>query len=456
MFGLFVTVVLLLMSFANGVVAQSDELPPGATVLDSDLIWDVVDPYCFAMSRDDKKIAYISRGAIWVCNVDAGPPTKLAELPYTITAILADPANNKERQEAAASPRNSHHNYFLGPPHRDRHYVFGLVWTPDQKGIVYTMRRRLRDDSPVSTYYVMYASLSGEVDQIVAIEGNFGTPSEYTTKIHVTKDRKFVIASSYHPLIWDVEEDKPRATPYDLLVPSSTSGRFLGIEIDTRQLVLVDEQFQIAKRYEVTFPVDKAVDLTWSDNERFAVCRIRDDYGSYKATAFRIDLETGKQVGLSKANMQDDFVFTGKEGELLHLRIAAANVWGFTDGELGTCVTTVDKDGSKKDIFITKQIRKSRTGRSYTFPPLIATDDGSHIAVPIPRPEDQAAGAHYHLVDREGKAKPFVPTGDDNYLTPYYPITFADGGKRLIARLGSSLFSIPVSKVADDCEASDE
>jgi hypothetical protein len=60
------------------------------------------------------------------------------------------------------------------------------------------------------------------------------------------------------------------------------------------------------------------------------------------------------------------------------------------------------------------------------------------------------------LVDLKGDAKPFAPVSDASYITPYYPIAFAEGGRRLIARSGSSLFSLPVSAVAEGEEAKDD
>ncbi len=459
--GKIIAFALLLTCLRNADCGQAVELPPGAKLLDPDIVWDVANPHSFAISPDGQQIAYISKGAIWVCRVDVGPPSKLADLPNTITAILAEPENQEQREKSAASPHNTRHQVFFGPVHLDRHYVYSLAWTPNQDGLVYTVRKRVREDSPVVLNQVMHASLAGDVKEITVIEGNFGVPQEYTASFHVTPDFRFVIASAYVPLIWDVPAARPRVTPYDLLLPSSTSGRFLGIEIDTRQLVLVDEKFRIVKRFEVTFPAERNVDFTWSDDERFAVCRTRDDDAphrdsAYDATAFRINLETGRQTSLGKCNLRDQFVFTGEEGELLHLRIAGVCVWGYFDGELGTCIRAIDQEGNKRDVFCTKQIRKAQSGQQgTTFPPLIAAPNGNLVAVAVPRPASQASGADYHLVDRDGHAKPLMPVSDTSYITPYYPIAFADGGRRLIARSGATLFSLPVTAVTENSEAND-
>lgn len=436
---------------------EAADLPPGATVLDPDIIWDVANPHSFAVSRDGKQIAYISKGAIWLCGVDAGPPAKLADLPNTTTAILAEPKYLEEREKSAASPQDRRFHAIIGPVHAGRDFVFSLGWTPDQDGLFYTVRKRVGNNTPVAAYHVMHASLAGEINEIAVIEGQFSIPHEEESSFHVAPDRKHVVVSFYVPLIWDVARSRPQVTPYDLLVPSATSGRFLGIEIDTRQLVLVDEQFAIAKRFDVTFPIERTVDLTWSENERFAVCRTHNEYGSKGASAFRINLETGQRSPDVKCNVSNRFLFIGAEGKFLHLWIANSGVWGYMNGESGTRATVVEPDGTSRHLFTTKGFRKPQKGQlGSIFPPMIAAADGSHIAFALPRPEDQLPGAQYHLIDLAGRTTPLPLVSDSSYITPYFPITFADEGRRLIARSGSKLFSILVSEADANEEASDE
>jgi hypothetical protein len=447
--GLFTTAALLAAA-SCATSARAADLPAGATVLDDDIIWDIANPHAFALSRDGQQIAYISHGALWLSNTDAGPPKKLADLPNTITEILARPGNEEQRDRSAASPHSLGAQHFIGPRYLDKHYVISLAWTPDQHGLTYTVRKRIRENTPVAAYHVMHASLTGEVTEIAVIEREFGVPDEYTTSFHVTKDRKFVIASAYAPLIWDVAANRPRVTPYDVLIPSSTSGRYLGIEIDTRQLVVVDEQFQIAERFEQTFPAERTVDIIWSADERFAVARTRESYERNTSSAILIDLETARAASLGSCNYRDRFLFTGRESELLHLRIAAASVWGYTDGELGTAIRVYTDFGQKKrGLFMTKSIRKpDRLRDGAIFPPMIAAPNGNYIAAAVPRPEGHPPGAHYHLVTRAGQSSPLFPLTEDWYITPYYPIAFTED--RLIARSGSTLFSLPIAKIAQE------
>src|SRR5688500_18741517 len=80
--------VLALYAAASTVRAQ---LPQGATLLDPDIVWDPISVDSAAISPDGKLIAYVSKGAIWTCDVTSGPPTKLVDLPNTITSFLAAP-----------------------------------------------------------------------------------------------------------------------------------------------------------------------------------------------------------------------------------------------------------------------------------------------------------------------------------------------------------------------------
>ncbi len=433
-------------------------LPSDATVLDSDIVWDVANPDSFAISPDGQQIAYISKGALWVCRVDAGLPTRLAELPNTITAILAEPENQQQRDLANGSPHTPGFRSFSGPVYLDKHYVISLAWTPNQDGVVYAVRKRLRENSPVAAYHVMHASLTGIVKEIAIIEGQFGVPNEYTTSFHVTPGRQFVVAAAYVPLIWDVHAARPKVTPYDYLVPSSTSGRFLGIEIDTRQLVLVNENFAIVERYAPTFPVDQRVEMTWSDDERYVVCHTYRPYASREWDGFRLDLTTGAQGPEYSGVANDRFIFTGNDSEVVRLGVEPVRQGGRANGSDGSFIAmTAHGADEEKTIHrftgFSREPEKGRKRRGY--PPIVANRDASLFAMALPRPNDRRAGFHYHLIDRAGKLTPLSPKGDATYNTPYYPLAFVDGD-RIVARWGSTLFSLPIAVVAANDEANND
>jgi hypothetical protein len=454
-----VAVALFLAGLCNSAGAQAIALPPGATVLDPDIIWDIANPHSFAISGDGKLLAYISKGSLWSCRVDAGPPSKLADLPNTITAILAEPGNEKQREQSASSSHLPGYLPFSGPVHLDKHYVFSVAWTPSQDGVVYTVRKRVRENSMVAAYHVMHASLTGAVHEIAVIEGDFGVPDEYLTSFHVTPDRRYVVASVYAPLIWDALASRPRVTPYDRLLPSSTSGRFLGVEIDTRQLVIADEDFRIVQRFDVYFDQRRTCELVWSPDERYAACLSHLEHPSDKTEGVRLDLQKGKKTQLRTGVIRDRFYFTGNGGELVWLGITGIPPNAFGDGSFRAYISILADDADREQELIRfggppRRPKNFRDGRAY--PPILGSANGSRFAIALPRPANQPAGFHYHLVDRDGTASPFVPVSDESYITPYYPIAFADGGRRLIARLGSTLFSLPVSDVIKSDAVRDE
>jgi hypothetical protein len=452
-------VALLLAGMLGATSIQADILPPGATVLDSDIVWDIANPHSLAISPDGKQIAYISKGSLWSCRVEAGPPSKLADLPNTITAVLSEPGNEKQREQAAGAPHTPGYRAFYGPVHLDKDYVISLAWTPNRDGIVYAVRKRVREHSPVAAYHVMHASLTGVVQEMAVIEGEFGIPDEYRTSFHVAPERNYIVASAYVPLIWDVLAGRPRVTPYDCLLPSSTSGRYLAVEIDTRQLVTADKDFRIIRRFDVYLDQRCKCELVWSPDERYALCLSHLEHPSDKTEGFRIDLQTRKKTQLRTGVTRDRFYFTGNGGELVRLGITGIPPNGSGDGSYGAYISILASDSDREQEVIRftglpGDPQNWRVARAY--PPILGTADGSRFAIALPRPDEHAAGFHYHLVDRDGSAHPFVPVSDVSYITPYYPIAFADDGRRLIARLGSTLFSLPVSKVVEEDEARDD
>ena len=111
-------------------------------------------------------------------------------------------------------------------------------------------------------------------------------------------------------------DSKPQATCFDYLHPSATSGRFLGVEIDTRELVLVDHTFHVAKRFDVTFRQRRRCELFWSPDEKTAVGRLFLEHPSDEWEGFRIDLETGEIQKLDVGFQTDRFVFPNEGNEL--------------------------------------------------------------------------------------------------------------------------------------------
>ena len=86
------TIALVLLAAA---ATARGELPEGATILDQDIVWDPISVDSATISPDGNFIAYVSKGSIWTCSVTSGPPTKLIDIPDTITAFLAMPQGQR-------------------------------------------------------------------------------------------------------------------------------------------------------------------------------------------------------------------------------------------------------------------------------------------------------------------------------------------------------------------------
>ena len=110
----------------------ASDLPANATLLDPDIVWDVANAQGSAVSPDGKQFAYISRGGIWVCDIAAGPSKKLADVPNTITEILARPENKTQRDIEASMPQIPNHDHypFTGPVYLDQRTSSALPGPP--------------------------------------------------------------------------------------------------------------------------------------------------------------------------------------------------------------------------------------------------------------------------------------------------------------------------------------
>ena len=114
--------------------AAAAELPTSATLIDPDLVWDKSQTLIAHVSPDGKSIAYISKGAIWMSSVAGGPPSKLADLPNTMTEFLARPEFGEARgdqRKIFLSLGNQTFNSIL----RTLTPVDGFQWTRSQDGV---------------------------------------------------------------------------------------------------------------------------------------------------------------------------------------------------------------------------------------------------------------------------------------------------------------------------------
>jgi len=452
-------------------VFVAPDLPPKATLLDPDMVWNKLNPTSFAISPDGQWIAYISKGAIWQCRVTAGPPTKLADLPNTVTEFRSTSNYRKKRGDFNKLDSNASDILFYNRPKKGLTRVVGLKWTPSQDGVFYTLGSSLPTRPWTATYRVMHASTQGVLTTIATISRNTHDEPHRLYSFDVTHDRSLVVASNgYTPLIWDASTDKPLATCFDDLLPSSTSGRFIGIEIDTRQLVITDENLKIKKRLDVFFSRKpyRFNRMFWSPDERFAICVSRLDHPDHdKWTGFRINLETEEQRPLEAGRITswspvedyvpDQFAFTGRGGEFVRATSTSLVGLGFVSGGSTYLATMPDGVGPPKDIYRFQQLPWPREEyrRKKPYPPVRFSEDATLFAMALPR-EEKKLGYRYWLIDRDGNKWPMGPEDPSLYVSPYHVVAIADNGRQVIACDDVQLFSIPVASIQNAEETQDE
>jgi hypothetical protein len=235
-------------------------------------------------------------------------------------------------------------------------------------------------------------------------------------------------------------------------MPSATSCRFLGIEIDTRQFVLVDDAFENVKRFDFGLASDRAFNLAWSPDERFVLCRQESEEPFNQWRGIRIDLETEEKRGFRGYYWTTDrCAFTGRGGEFTlygvrgflseHVdRMVGAQLWLFPDGsEPARTLVRYDEPEHLTGFY--------RHARRYGFPPLVASPDASLFAMPLPRPTAAKPGYLYHFIDRDAEAHPWTPYDPNVYVAPAQVLAFANDGQTLVARTDKCLLSIPLTEI---------
>lgn len=435
--------------------------PAAEALLDPDVVADFGEPDSLVVSPDGQWIAYISKGAVWRSSVGGGPPTRLAELPDTITARLDTPEYRNARGDFDKLGSRVSFATFSDPRRqRGLARAFSLKWTLSQDGVCYTLAEYLGVRPWTATYRVLHASTQGEVTLLTTVTRNAYEKPHILTSFDVTADRSLVVTATEYgtPLLWDAKSDRPRATCFDYLVPSSTSGRFLGIEIDTRQLVITDPHLKVVKRLDAAFPERRRCDIVWSPDERFAICCCQSPHPAQDWEGFRIDLETGHRRPLAGLYWSDRFEFTGRGGEAVTTGNTIVMRGDMADGSSGTYLTLVpDGDAPARDLCrFPRPPRRTGDWRARKrYPPVRISRDGALFAMALPR-ADGRAGFRYWLVDRDGNYWPFGPDDPTLFASPYHVVSFADHGRRVIACDDVRLFSVSVAAIQAAKEAGDE
>ncbi len=452
-----VLAMVIITGWAIGLAAA--ELPTGATLLDGDLVWEKSTEPTVIVSPDGKSVAYLSKGAIWLCSVDGGPPKKLVDLQGTLEEFLAQTGTIDDRGQEWKIRRNMGNGPF-NQVTAGLSRVESLQWRRDGDALIYVLAAHAQSNVQTATYQIFQVSINGSVTKLGTIERDASEEPHALTDFHLRADKKYIVATGFSPLIWNMETNKPQVTPFDYLIPSSTSDRYLGIEIDTRQLVLVDENFKIAKRFDVTFDRDRQCDLIWSPDERLAICRsFRGGLEpiSDKCSIFRIDLESGKRRDLKPGFGRDRFVFSGSGEEILRIGVVGVKEEPhYGDGTYGSYMEFVpDGENNEHELYRFGSPGDDRTSDWHQkfYPAVVCNKDCSLLALARPRLPGEKPGFHYCLMDRGGHTWPFWDGDTSNFISPCVAIAFVDGGQTLLAHDDSRLFSIPVAtikKVAEE------
>lgn len=429
--------------------------PPAATVLDGDLVWLRDNEGDTAISPDGQHIAYISKGAVWISATTHGPPIKLVDIPDTPTALMAMPQYHFARNDFLLVRRelgNGVYNATIQPMLR---HTIGLDWNSSQDGVVFMVRQGPGKSLGIARYDVHHASLDGMDTILTCIERDIDEEPRNLTLMHVAADRRFVVVNRLTPVIWDITRNRPKATPYDYLIPSLTSDRFLGVEIDTKEIVVVDSDFTASKRTGVCVNAEYEFDLAWSADEKFAIYRIatREPW-SQSWNGGRVDLDSGEVRHLHGIYWDSRSYFTGRGGEFLQWEVEDA-AHRMTGPQRRPVLNLVpDGNGPIRKVLECERDMDIASALVLTTRPLHPAWDREwhfqRFAIALPRGATSKQGYHMHFVDLEGQMQPFKQWDEAAVISPYYVVGFVDSGRHLIGRNDSQLLSIPIAEALED------
>jgi len=429
--------------------ADIANLPSDARVLDPDVIfhgW----PYP-TISPDGQWVAYISKGFVCVCNIQEPRPRQLFEVPGTWTHVLALPDNAHAGGDSGALARGLSRDNYNKLLAQITHTVFGLQWTVEQDGLAFGVQTFDRGAEKVISDF-WHVSLGGAVTSVAHVEEPFNS-DRTGNRFFLARGRNYVVIPGFRrPLIWNLTTNKPRATCFLHLTPSPSSGRWIGIEKDTRQLVITDENFQIVKRFNETRAARSfGFELDWSPDEHFIIWRNQigfDHFSNWEG--FWMNLDTGEKRKLEGRFMNERFGFTGRGGEFWRCGVTGAKT-NWYDAVVGAHLTIIPEGEEPPHdvwrIVVDPKNPKTRLADHRLFPPLRPNGGCNLFAIGLPRPTSEPTGWIWHLIDRDGNTWRFPGEDNGKFISPFEVVSFAGGSKTIIAHDEKRLFSLPVSAI---------
>jgi hypothetical protein len=439
-------------------VMLAAKLPKDATVLDGDTYfysW----PYP-SISPDGRWVAYISQGYVCVCNVNAPERRRIVEVPNSWTwpnfvVGMGESQTSGTFESLCHGQDREAYRKLLSQVTKTIH---GLVWKYDSKGFVFGIQDQ---EERASDGY--FTTVNGTVTKIAHVDANTKTRTAIVGTL--SRDERFLVSPGsmqnqgiYRPIIWNIAENKPRATCFLYLVPSASSDRWLGLEKDSQQLVIANKDFEVEQRFNET-RAEKTFgfELKWSPDERFVIWRnqVGFDYFS-NWEGFWLDLKTGQKKNLVGHFMDEQIFFTGRGGEFIRCGQDGVRSKHVSGSKVTGAHLTIDPGGKGRpnDIWrITVDEPDRNPGLIIHLAgggPLRATTDTNLFAVALPKIDGSRVQGHWHLMDRAGRTWKFPGADSGKYIYPYELVGFADNGQKIIAYDYSRLFSIPISSIMDD------
>lgn len=402
---------------AANCAAVSKGLPKGTVILDPDIFfysW----PYP-SISPDGKHVAYVSQGFVCVTSIEDPAPIRIKEVSnsWTWPHLQAPAGRSPLTGTFAELSRGLDRDEYQKIHSQIKNTVHGLIWLRDSSGFVFGVQSYdLKAKKWTNDGYL--ASTNGQTKLLVHTG-----PETLTRSIGVgelTEDRKYLVSTrtqlahpDYRPLIWNIQQNRPRATPFLNLTPSLVSDRWLAIEKDTNQLVLLDDQFDVIERFAEYVPERSfGFRLDWSPDERFVLWRNQvgfDHFSNWEG--FRLDLRTGEKRKFDGRFMSEEIAFTGRGGEFYRCGQTGSRTRGY-DTVVGAHLTIVPSgDAAEVDVWRIIVDPKGKIPGALTNrpgdPPLRYDPTSDMFAIGLPRPAGERSGFVWHLMNREGKAWQF-------------------------------------------------
>lgn len=456
---------LLLSGILSSNSPSAPMLPPGARVLDPNTnFYSWPKP---TISPDGHWIAYVSQGWIKVCRLDDARIISILEVPnsWTWPHLKAPPGVTPQTGSYSSFPRGLSRDDYNFLHSQITSTIYGFNWTRDSDGFVFVVQRYdLEKKSSKTDVYL--ASLQGKLSALV--QGNWNEVGNLQRGPGIgvlTADRKYLVsqgAQGYHrPLIWDIAAGRPRATCFLYLAPSLRSSRWIALEKDTRQLVLLNEHLEVIERFDL-FRGDRsyAFHLDWSPDERYIIWRNQigfDHYSNWEG--YWMDLSTGEKRGLSGRFMAEQIGFTGQGGEFFRCGQDGERGRWSGDQVTGAHMTLVTEGYVDHDLW---RITVDASGRMPGMltnlpgnPPVRPSPNGDLFAIALPRPAGERSGGFWHLIDRAGKKWRFPVPDTESYIAPFDLAGFAENGKSLVGFDSTRLFIFPTESVHQDVNVVD-